>query len=445
MNIIEESLKNKEENNKKKVLKTILALIILVVLIIVGISIYMVQLQNSIMRIHIDGRENERLKNLLVFEEDGTIYAPIKEIASYFSYESYNGEYSDRSEDQSKAYVINEKEVANLELGSDKIYKLDLTTRTSNYEVVTTERPVKAINGVLYASTETIEKAFNIVFQQDGSGNNIQIYTLPYLINSYSKSILNHGYVELSEEFINQKAIVQGLLVVKRDQINKQFGVIDLEGRPVIEAKYDAVTYFSNTGDFLVKTNSKTGIISKTRETKVPIVYDSIEMMDNNSGLYIVKRDNKFGVIDINGNIKIHIEQDEIGIDASKFVRNDIKNNYILANHYIPVRRDKLWALYSIEGQQLTEFKYDSLGNITSNIRDALNLIVVPDYNVLVVSKDKKYSLINTLGEEIFPVVADDIYMEIKEGQKYYYVVANNGTMDVTVLLENLGIRKVGR
>ena len=33
---------------------------------------------------------NEKLKSLLVFENDGTVYAPIKEIAAYFGYESYS-------------------------------------------------------------------------------------------------------------------------------------------------------------------------------------------------------------------------------------------------------------------------------------------------------------------------------------------------------------------
>ena len=45
---------------------------------------------------------------MLVFENDGKIYAPIKEIASYLGYESYNGEYSQRSEEQSKCYIQNE-------------------------------------------------------------------------------------------------------------------------------------------------------------------------------------------------------------------------------------------------------------------------------------------------------------------------------------------------
>ena len=38
-----------------------------------------------------------------------------------------------------------------------------------------------------------------------------------------------------------------------------------------------------------------------------------------NSGLYVVKRNNKYGVIDFKGNDKIYAENDQIGVDISKF------------------------------------------------------------------------------------------------------------------------------
>ena len=46
-----------------------------------------------------------------MIENDGTIYVPIKEISSYFGYESYNGEYGDKSEELSKCYSESENEI----------------------------------------------------------------------------------------------------------------------------------------------------------------------------------------------------------------------------------------------------------------------------------------------------------------------------------------------
>ena len=441
MNLIEESFQNKEEKNKKMTTTIILVAIILVVIIIIAIVSYLMYLKSSVMTLTIDGEENQELKNLLRFEEDGSISAPIKEIARYFGYESYNGEYSDRSEDQSKCYVTNDNEVANFELGENKIYKLDLAQKdNSDYEYIYIKDKVKAYNGVLYVSTEGLEKAFNISFDYDKEKNTITIWTLPKLYESYTSKVLDYGYTALSDVFVNQKAILNNQLIVTNSK--EQYGVIEADGTVVLEAKYDNITYLTNTGDFLVETNNKIGIISSSRETKVQIIYDSIELMDSDAGLYLVKKDNKYGVMDNKGNPKIPTENDEIGVDISNFSKNNIKNKYILAGNLIPVRKDKYWALYDINGNQLTEYKYDSLGYIASSNKEAINLLVIPDYNVLVACKDKKYTLVNSSGQELLgAIIADDIYMTISGGETHYYIVANDRQYNAEEYLDSLGIK----
>ncbi len=441
MNLIEESFQNKEEKKKKRTTKIILAAIIFVVIIIVGIVSYLMYIKSTVMKLTLDGQANDKLKSLLVFENDGTIYAPIKEIASYFGYDSFNGEYSEKTEQPSKCYVQNQNEVANFELGETKIYKLDLTKKTdSDYEYTYIKNPVKAINGVLYVSAEGLEKAFNISFDYNQEKNAITIYTMPYLYQYYANKILDYGYVELNNEFVNQKAILKDQLVVLKDKDKKQYGVIGVDGSTILEPKYDNITYLVNTGDYLVESNKKVGIMSQNKETKVQIIYDSIELMDSDAGLYVAKKDNKYGVIDVRGNIKIYIENDEIGVDISKFAQNNIKNKYILAGNLIPVRQDKFWGLYDKSGNQVAEYKYDSLGYIASSNKDALNLLVIPSYEVLVACKDKKYTLVNSSGEELFAPTADDIYMTISGGEKHYYITANDKKMDAEEWLNKNGI-----
>lgn len=438
MNLIEESFQKKEEKKKNIITKFILIAIILVIIIIIAIVSYLTYLQSTVMKLTIDGQENEKFKNLLIFESDGTIYAPIKDVAAYFGYESYNGEYSEKSEEQSKCYVISDNEVANFELGENKIYKLDLTQANSDYEYVYIKKPVKAINGVLYVSTEGLEKAFNISFDYEQEKNTITIWTMSYLHQYYSSKVLDYGYTELSNVFVNQKAILNNQLIVLKDK--KQYGVIEVDGTVILEPKYDNITYLSNTGDFLVETNKKVGIMSSAKEIKVQIIYDSIELMDSDSGLYVVKKDNKYGVIDIKGNIKIYIENDAVGIDISKFAQNNIKSKYILLNNLIPVKNGNYWGIYDTKGNQLTEYKYDSLGYVASSNKDALNLLVIPNYNVLVACKDKKYTLINSSGSELFATIADDIYMSISGGETHYYIIANDQKIDAEAWLDANGI-----
>lgn len=440
MNLIEESFRNKEEKKRKKTTRIILVAIILVVLIIISIIAYLIYVQSTIMKLTIDGQANEKLKSLLVFESDGTVYAPIKEVASYFGYESYNGEYSEKSEQQSKCYIKNENEIANFELGQNKIYKLDLTQKDSNYEYVYIKNPVKAINGVLYVSEEGLEKAFNISFEYSQEANTVTIWTMPYLYQYYATKVLDYGYVELNSEFVNQKSILQNQLIVLKDKEQQQYGVIGTDGNVILEPKYDNITYLPNTGDFLVEDNKKVGILSSSKETKVQIIYDSIELMDSDGSLYVVKKDDKYGMIDKKGNIKIYVENDEIGVDISQFEQNNIKNKYILVDNLIPVKKDNYWGLYDKNGNQIVEYKYDSLGYVASNNKDAINLLVIPNYNVLVACKDKKYTLVNSSGKELFATIADDIYMTISGEEKHYYITVNDQKMDAEEWMNRNGI-----
>ena len=440
MNLIEESFQTKEEKKKKMATKIILGAIIVVVLVIIGIVSYLMYVQSTILRLTIDGQSNEQVKQLLVFEEDGTIYVPIKEIASYLGYDSFNGEYSDRSESQSKCYVQSKDgtEVANFTLGSDTIYKLDLTQNNGDYEYVQIKNPVKAINGVLYTTTEGMQEAFNVSFSYDQEANRITIFTLPYLVQFYTPYALDYGYAEISEVFANQKAILDGMLVVAND---RAMGVVNTDGTSVLEAQYDNITYLPNIGDFLVESNGKVGVLSKNGQTKVDIIYDSITLMDSNAGLYIASRDKRYGVIDTNGVIKIYIENDQIGIDISKFTQNNIKSKYLLADNLIPVKKGDYWGLFDKNGNQVVDFEYDSFGYVASNSRDAYSLLVIPDYNVIVAGRDDKYTLLNSSGEMLFGLVADDIYMTISGGEKHYWISVNDNLINAEAYLESRGIR----
>lgn len=440
MNIIEEGFQNKEEKKKKTSMTIILVAIVLVFCMIIGIISYLAYIKNSELKVFLNGQANEKVKDLLVIEDNGTVYVPIKEIASYLGYESYNGEYGNKSEELSKCYVESESEIANFSLGSNKIYKLDLTKESENYWYMYSKDPIKAINGVLYATSEAAEKAFDISFDYDKDKNRIYIYTTPYLVQTYSSKVLDFGYKEISDKYVNQTAIAQNdFLVVKSEK--EKYGVVTTEGDAVLEVKYDDIEYLPTTGDFLVKSNEKYGIVSKTKETKVQLIYDSIELMDSDSQLYVVSKDKKYGVIDFSGKTKIYIENDEIGVDSSKFSQNEIKNNYILADNLIPVRKGNVWGLYNKNGNQVVDFKYDSFGYIANNNKEAINLLVIPDYNVLVACKDKKYTLLNSFGEELFAPVADDIYMTINGGQTYYYIMVNDKQMNAIEFLDSIGIK----
>ena len=228
------------------------------------------------------------------------------------------------------------------------------------------------------------------------------------------------------------------MLIVTKNQ-DKTYAVIDTKGNTIIEPKYDNIEYLPNSGDFLVQSNNKVGIISAKKETKIQLLYDSLELVDSDSGLYIAKRDNKYGVIDSKGNIKVYIEYDEIGIDNSKFEQNNIKNKYLLDNGMIPARKDKYWGAFDKNGKVVLDFEYDSFGYIASSNKDAINLLLIPNYNMMVVCQNKKYALVNSAGKIIIQPILDDVYMTINSGKKYYYMNFNDKKINIEEFLDQQG------
>lgn len=441
MNLLNEDYSETKKNKTKTLIKVIIVLIVLVFIAIIGIISYMMYLQGMELKVFLNAQQNNDLKNLLVFETDGTIYVPVRAISSFLGYSCYNGEYTDRSEDNSKCYVQSEDEVANLTLNSNKIYKLNLSGNEQEYTYVYMDKPVKAINGQLYITTDGMQKVFNTTFEYNEESNTITIDTIPYLTSIYQTAILDYGYTGLSDVLENQKAMLENMLVVTN---GNGYGVINgLNGTEILECKYDNIIYQQLVGDFIVVSDGKYGIIGTDQKTKVEISYDSIKLIDYDAGLYLVQRNGRYGVIDLNGNTVIYPENDQIGVDISRFEENNLKTGYILVDNLIPVMRDNKWGLFDLHGNQVVAFEYDSFGYIANNSRDAINLLVIPSYNVIVACLNNRYTLLNASGEQTFKAFVDDIYMTNNGGKIHYTMIANDRTYDVEDYLDRLGVQQV--
>ena len=438
MQLLDENYSNKKNNKKLKI--TILVSIIVLFIIMLILIITMLALKEKELIVTLDGNKNAKIGSLLVFDGSNTnkIYVPIREIANYLGYKDYSGEYDNVSEVSNKCYVECENEVANFALNSNQIYIKEITNN-SDYEVKTIDEPVKAINGKLYTTTDGIEKAFNVSFSYNADKNTVVIYTMPYLIQAYSSKVLDYGYESIAEEFINQKTVLNNMLVVNKEE---KYAVIDIEGKAILENKYEKIEYLQNSSDFLVTKDGKVGIITQSGKTKVGLTYDEIKLMDNNKNLYKIKKDGKYGVIDNSGKILIHPEYMKIGIDANQFKENEIKNSYVLLNTLIPVQKGELWGFINISGNQITDFEYSAIGYLEASSTTGSNLLLVPDYDVIIVKKDEKYTAITAKGEKIWPAAFDAIYMTITSGEKEYTMSGNNKTWNLIQKLEEQGIGK---
>ena len=141
MNLIDENFEPKKTDNSKKMARLILVLMVILIIAIISIFMAIVYMKDRVLKLYINGNLNEQVKSMMLVESDGEIYFPIKEIAPYLGYESFSGEYTDKSEDASKCYIQSEDEIANFALNSNKIYKLSINN-TANYDYFYTSKPV---------------------------------------------------------------------------------------------------------------------------------------------------------------------------------------------------------------------------------------------------------------------------------------------------------------
>lgn len=446
MNLINHETEEKNEK-LKKVLKTSIIFAIVLFLIILVILIYFMYKDSQTLKLSVD-RKNVAIPTSLFVFDSNKIYVSIKDIAKLVGYEYFNGDYKKLTEDQDKCYLNNKKEISGFTIGSNQMYKADPTGKEQNYDWYTMDEPVKTINQKLYATSDAIETACNLTFTYDQEKNTIYILTLNYWVPYYEARVVNnYGYSGIDNNYNNQKALLQNMIVVKKEEGKDKFkyGVISNDNRQIIGVKYDAIEYIEVSNDFYVTTNKKMGVSSSEGAQKIEPNYDVIKVLDNDLRLYYVKNNNLYGVLDRNGKRVVYIEYNQIGLDTSLYPSNEIKNNMLLFENCIPVMKNNMWGLIDKNGNVLQDTIYDSLGYVNGTRKNISgdNLLVIPSIEGIVVCKDKLYGIVNSTGKLIAPCRFDSIYVVTNLGEsKYYLEWTANGNTEKIELEEYLKISR---
>lgn len=436
MNLVgEQFVQNKPDKSNK--LKTIILVLIVVLLIaIISIITVLTLMKEEKLIVTLNGQVNNDIKNILIFEDDKTIYIPVRDIANFFEYESYNGDYINRSEDIDKCYAETNEEIVVFELGANKIEKIDADTKEITYFYI--DKPIKMIDGKLCTTPDGIEKAYNVNFKYLEKNKKIVIETMKYLMEQYTSPLIEIGFSDVSQKFNDQKAILNDLVIVKDSK--NQYGIYNLENdKLILETKYSEISYIPFTGDFLVKIDNKIGIKNNLGKDKIKVQYDQIELINQDLKMYVVQKDKKYGVVNQNEKVIIPINYEDIGIDIKNFPKNNLLNKYVLMDKLIPVKKEGLWGMYNIEGNQVLDCGFDKFGSTSSKAKNAENLLIIPDYNAIVVNKKDKYYLVDVNGKGLLNGTAlEDVYMITELDKQNYYVVKDEKTYNAISLLEKL-------
>ena len=453
MDLIPENPIQEKKTSKAKI-SFIIVIILIVILLIVAISIwlYTEKLKSQLFKVNIDNIYNSKASSeegLFLFE-NGKVYTSISNICSYIGYNYYPGGYGQYTEDKTKCYVNNSKEIVTFSSGSNEIVKYPSDNGQSQTFQIDEEVVLRGEK--LYISENGLEKAFNLLLDYYSENNTLNISTLPYLTATYEE-VFPEASLERSEfsdtvKFNNEKALLNNLVVIHDEETNL-YGVALRDStdklNTIITTRYAQVEYMEGTSDFIITTqDNKVGIIGSDSITKIKPDYDSINVIDKNTGLYLVSSNDKQGVINSNGKIIIHQDFDSIGLDQGSYDDPNVTNRYLLYGNCIPVKLNDKWGLIDINGETITEVQFDGFGCKEVGNTGAKNtngIVIIPDIKGIVVkinfeSEDKKtsiekYAIINALGEKMTDAIIDEAYMTTVSDVTSYYVKAQGQTIDI--------------
>lgn len=444
MSFMGQDIEEKDEKIKK-IIKISIIFAVIALFIVLGVYMYVYYLDSQTLKTTVDGKQVSAPEDLYIFETSGKVYVSIEQFSKLVGYDYYRGEYGKYNEDTSQCYVQNKSEVAGFELGSNKLYKLDLNSDSANYEWYQLDEPVKIVNNKMYCTSNAIRTACNVTFKYNQERKRIQVVTLEKLASSYQELAINeYGYNGIDTTYANEKAILYNMLVVRKAELDEsgkvkkdsyKYGVITLDNKTLIGTKYDKIEFIEVMQEYFVTNAGKVGILSSEGAQKIDLNYDEIKLLDNELKLYYVANNNLKGVVDRNGKRIVYLEFDQIGINAKNFKSNNITNNMLLFDNSIPVMKNDKWGLFDKNGNQILEPIYDSLGYIAGSSKGTAenNLLIIPEIEGIVVCKDKKYGIVDSTGRVIAPCGFDKIYSITNLGKDTYYLVYGNGTQTITL------------
>lgn len=437
------------EDKKKKIMIIGGAAVIGVIVIMMIVVAIISSINNQKNNLYIDGVGSKLNTSILYIGENNVPYVCVEKIAPKLAYEFYNGEYGTGSEDKTHCYVKNSNEIALLEMDSNLVYKTLTSDESSTFDTYKMSYKVQRTNDMLYISLPTMQKVFNVKYTYNAEKNSLSISTLPALYQKYNTQVKNDNYYGVSEDFSNQKALVEDMVVVITK--DKKMGVISTKDKSsIIGTKYPNITYSEGMGEFIAQQNNKYGVLVASSQSeatvKVAFEYDSLKLIDNSIGLYLVENNRKYGVLDKTGKILINLEYDKIGIENPKlFPTDNIKNSYVLYDNCIPVKQGDKWGMFDVTGKNLFgKIEKYGFGCIASTSQTSQNVLLIPASEgmegIVVSTKTEtnkiKYGIVDTNGVYRTSDRFDSIYKVTSGGQTDYNMLFGNTIYTVRELVK---------
>ena len=241
-------------------------------------------------------------------------------------------------------------------------------------------------------------------------------YDVDYHNESYKTKVLNAEGEKILTDFEMVQAIenTNGQDVWYEENIlkyreNGKYGLIDFEGKDVVEATYDNIYALEGVEKCLIlEKDGKKGLInSKIGEIVIPVEYaDVLGISESGEDGFIVKnQEGKYGVIGLDKSTILETKYDEI--------KRVTKNNY-----FAVVEAEKL-EIVDKKGKVILDSGFDQVIDMQTDR--------------FVVIKAGKYAVISDEGTEVIKAN----YEDIKYAFSNYYIAKKDGKYGIIDITEN--------
>ena len=233
----------------------------------------------------------------------------------------------------------------------------------------------------------------------------VSVYDINEQTGEYKTKVINEKNEEIFTEYDKVEVIdnfdsKQNIWYEKnilRVEKNGKIGLIDCDGKVLLEAGYDEITSLKSVeGNLLVKKGDKVGLINTVGQTIIPVEYKEIRVLEEgykNEYIIIDANDNQ-GIISTSGTIIIEPAYKEIkNLRSTEVYAAKIEDN---------------WSLVNKKGEILNN-EYDEY--ISSK----------GDY--VIVKQNEKYGIITVAGE----VKIEPTYEDLEYAFSVYYIAKMNG------------------
>lgn len=471
-----------QQFRKRKTLKVgiIVCTIILVVLVVL---MMMLQSQDAkTFKLFINDVQVQ-VSGDFIITENGENYIAAEEFANLINYRFRKGSYGEFSQnEENAAYMQNDYEVAAFSAGSNVLKKyidvdsqLDpnttgITVLSQNGYAETTTLSLDIIekNGIIYIPVNCINDICNSTAQFNG--NQLHVYTLPYLIEVAKVKAGEYKYDTISGDYENLRALAYGMMVVMD---NDNYGVVGLYNRDDhnIPDQYDKIVFNQNVKEFLVTRRNKVGILNSEGKSVIDIDknYEEISVLSDRLGLYLVAEDEQYGVLNRDGKEIVYPEFDSVGITEEVLDEYKIKTDdiiYIPYDTMIVVRDGSKYGIYDIEDGQKLPPTYSDIGCDPEEVYDEIEDTEASDIEIVddaekvllldleledgtgikgIVVKSyvsamngERYGIYDSItGRLIIPCACTQIYEITQNGRTKYYMEFNGEQLELVEYIED--------